>query len=134
METTIRTYGRTELAQLYFPAICPRAAWAKLRLYMSDYPRLRKLLACKRRTFLPVEVSLIFDTLGRSEGVKGVSGMGLMIGIQTVKPAGEIVAYCRDHGVLVLTAKDKVRLLPPLNIPMEQLQKAVAVIQEACKA
>ena len=76
----------------------------------------------------------IFDTLGRSEGVKGVSGMGLMIGIQTVKPAGEIVAYCRDHGVLVLTAKDKVRLLPPLNIPMEQLQKAVAVIQEACKA
>ncbi len=65
METTIRTYGRTELAQLYFPAICPRAAWAKLRLYMSDYPRLRKLLACKRRTFLPVEVSLIFDTLGR---------------------------------------------------------------------
>ena len=76
----------------------------------------------------------IFETLGRSEGVKGVSGMGLMIGIQTVKPAGEIVAYCRDHGVLVLTAKDKVRLLPPLNIPMEQLQKAVAVIQEACKA
>ena len=65
METTIKAYGRTELAQLYFPAICPRAAWAKLRLYMSDYPRLRKLLACRRRTFLPVEVSLIFDTLGR---------------------------------------------------------------------
>ena len=65
MVNEIRTYGRTELAQLYFPAICPRAAWAKLRLYMSDYPRLRKLLACKRRTFLPVEVSLIFDTLGR---------------------------------------------------------------------
>ena len=65
METTIRTYGRTELAQLYFPAICPRAAWAKLRLYMHDYPRLRKLLASGRRTFLPVEVALIFDTLGR---------------------------------------------------------------------
>ena len=65
MVNEIRTYGRTELAQLYFPAICPRAAWAKLRLYMSDCPRLRKLLACKRRTFLPIEVSLIFDTLGR---------------------------------------------------------------------
>ena len=65
METTIRTYGRTELAQLYFPAICPRAAWAKLRIYMHDYPRLRKLLASGRRTFLPVEVALIFDTLGR---------------------------------------------------------------------
>ena len=65
METTVKTYGRTELAQLYFPAICPRAAWAKLRLYMHDYPRLRRLLASKRRTFLPAEVALIFDTLGR---------------------------------------------------------------------
>ena len=65
METTVKSYGRTELAQLYFPAICPRAAWAKLRLYMSDYPRLRTLLSCKRRTFLPVEVALIFDCLGR---------------------------------------------------------------------
>ena len=65
METTVKSYGRTELAQLYFPAICPRAAWAKLRLYMSDYPRLRTLLCCKRRTFLPVEVALIFDCLGR---------------------------------------------------------------------
>ena len=64
METTVKTYGRTELAQLYFPAICPRAAWAKLRLYMHDYPRLRRLLASKRRTFLPAEVALIFDTLG----------------------------------------------------------------------
>ena len=59
-----KSYGRTELAQLYFPAICPRAAWAKLRLYMNDYPRLRQLLVSKRRTFLPVEVSLIFETLG----------------------------------------------------------------------
>ena len=76
----------------------------------------------------------IFDTLGQSEGVEAVSGMGLMIGFKTVKPAGEIVTYCREHGVLVLTAKDKVRLLPPLNIPMEQLEKAIAVIQDACKA
>ena len=65
METTVRTYGRTELAQLYFPAICPRAAWAKLRLYMSDYPRLSHLLTVRRRTFLPAEVALIFDCLGR---------------------------------------------------------------------
>ena len=65
METTIRTYGRTELAQLYFPAICPRAAWAKLRLYMSDYPQLHPLLSNTRRSFLPIEVSLIFDTLGK---------------------------------------------------------------------
>ena len=49
----VKTYGRTELAQLYFPAICPRAAWAKLRLYMSDYPQLHPLLSNTRRSFLP---------------------------------------------------------------------------------
>lgn len=77
--------------------------------------------------------AFIFDSLKDAPGVKGVSGMGLMIGIQTEKPAGEIVAKCRENGVLVLTAKDKVRLLPPLNIPMELLEKALNVIKEACQ-
>jgi acetylornithine/N-succinyldiaminopimelate aminotransferase len=75
----------------------------------------------------------IHETLGSCPGVEDVSGMGLMIGIKTVKPAGEIVEYCRDHGVLVLTAKDRVRLLPPLNIPMELLDKALKVIAAACE-
>lgn len=74
----------------------------------------------------------IFDTLNGAPGVIGVSGMGLMIGIQTEKPAGEIVTACRENGVLVLTAKNKVRLLPPLNIPMDLLEKALNVIKEAC--
>ena len=56
-----------------------------------------------------------------------------MVGIKTAKPAGEVVTACREKGVLCLTAKDKVRLLPPLNIPMEQLQKAVAIIKVCCK-
>lgn len=77
--------------------------------------------------------AFIFDTLKDAPGVVGVSGMGLMIGIKTEKPAGEIVAKCREQGVLVLTAKDKVRLLPPLNIPMELLEKAICIIKEACK-
>ena len=55
-----------------------------------------------------------------------------MIGIKTVKPAKEVVAACMDKGVLCLTAKDKVRLLPALNIPMEDLEKAVAVIKAVC--
>ena len=55
------------------------------------------------------------------------------IGIKTVKPAKEVVAACMDQGVLCLTAKDKVRLLPPLNIPMEQLEKAVEIIKSAAK-
>ena len=77
--------------------------------------------------------AFIFDSLKDAPGIRGVSGMGLMIGIQTEKPAGEIVAKCRENGVLVLTAKDKVRLLPPLNIPMELLEKALNVIKEACQ-
>ena len=75
----------------------------------------------------------IFTQLQGAEGVESVSGMGLMIGIKTAKPAKEVVTACMEQGVLVLTAKDKVRLLPALNIPMEQLQKAVAVIKAACK-
>ena len=75
----------------------------------------------------------IFSELESAEGIESVTGMGLMIGIKTVKPAKEVVSACIKSGVLVLTAKDKVRLLPALNIPMEQLQQAVAVIKEACK-
>ena len=74
----------------------------------------------------------IIDTLTGKSGIKGISGMGLMLGIQTEKKAGDIVAECREMGVLVLTAKDKVRLLPPLNIPMDTLKKAVAIIEKAC--
>ena len=75
----------------------------------------------------------IFDQLTGAPGVESVSGLGLMIGIKTVKPAREVVARCIENGVLCLTAKDRVRLLPALNIPMEQLKKAVAVLKDACK-
>lgn len=76
----------------------------------------------------------IFDELSGAEGVESVSGMGLMIGVKTAKPAGDVLKYCMDKGVLCLTAKDKVRLLPALNIPDDVLAEAVAVIKEACKA
>ena len=76
----------------------------------------------------------VFSELSGAAGVESVSGMGLMIGIKTVKPAGEVVRACMEQGVLCLTAKDKVRLLPALNIPMEVLQKAVAVIKAVCAA
>jgi acetylornithine/N-succinyldiaminopimelate aminotransferase len=75
----------------------------------------------------------VFAELANAEGVEAVTGLGLMIGIKTVKPAKEVVAACMEQGVLCLTAKDKVRLLPALNIPMELLQKAVAIIKEAVK-
>ena len=75
----------------------------------------------------------IFNELGNAEGIKSVSGMGLMIGLETEKEAKEVVAACREKGVLVLTAKTKVRLLPPLNIPDELLSKAVDIIKECVK-
>ncbi len=73
----------------------------------------------------------IFDQLSGADGVKSVSGMGLMIGIEPVGDAKTILAKCRERGVIALTAKNKVRLLPPLNIPMELLQQAVSVLKEA---
>lgn len=75
----------------------------------------------------------IVKTLSSAEGIESVSGMGLMIGIKTMKPAGEVVQTCLENGVLCLTAKDKVRLLPPLNIPMSLLREAVEIIALACK-
>ena len=74
----------------------------------------------------------IFNELTGAKGVEAVNGLGLMIGIKTVKPAREVVGRCIENGVLALTAKDRVRLLPALNIPMEQLKKAVAVLKAAC--
>ena len=74
----------------------------------------------------------IKQELTGAKGVLGVSGLGLMLGIQTEKNASDIIAACREKGVLVIKAKDKLRLLPALNIPMEQLKKAVAVIKECC--
>ena len=74
----------------------------------------------------------IFDELCGAKGVESVSGLGLMIGIKTVRPAKEIIAECIENGVLCLSAKDKVRLLPALNIPMEVLAKAVKIIKDAC--
>lgn len=79
------------------------------------------------------KAQLVKDTLEGQEGIESLSGLGLMIGIKTVKDAKEVVGICRENGVLVLTAKDKVRLLPPLNIKKEELIKALEVIKEACK-
>ena len=73
----------------------------------------------------------IFSEFENADGVESISGMGLMVGIKTVKPAAEVIKKCMENGVLCLTAKDKVRLLPALNIKQSDLEKAVKVIKEA---
>ena len=76
--------------------------------------------------------AMAFEALQGAPGVESVSGMGLMIGIKTVKPASDVVKACMENGVLCLTAKYKVRLLPALNIPEDVLMKAINVIKGAC--
>lgn len=67
-----------------------------------------------------------------AKGIESVSGLGLMIGLKTEKPAGDVVKRCNEKGVLCLTAKDRVRLLPALNIPESVLMEAVAIIKSVC--
>lgn len=77
---------------------------------------------------------IIFDSLTGAEGIKAISGMGLMLGIETEKDASEVVAECMKNGVLVLKAKNKVRILPALNIPVDLLINALEVLKNACKS
>ncbi len=73
----------------------------------------------------------LFEALSQADGVESVSGMGLMIGVKTVRPAADVIADCMEKGLLVIKAKDKVRLLPALNIPMDVLKKAVEILTSA---
>ena len=75
---------------------------------------------------------LLRGLLQDAPGIEALSGLGLMVGIRTTRPASDVVADCMQNGVLCLTAKDKVRLLPALNIPDELLVKAADVIKAAC--
>lgn len=71
----------------------------------------------------------VFASLHGAKGIEGVSGLGLMVGIKTTAPAADVVKECIERGVLCLTAKEKVRLLPALNIPMEDLEFAIETIK-----
>lgn len=75
----------------------------------------------------------IISQLSDAKGIKNVSGMGLMLGIETEKNAADVISECAKNGVLVIKAKNKVRLLPALNIPMDLLKKAIEVIKTACE-
>ena len=65
------------------------------------------------------------------KGVKSVDSMGLMLGISTDKDAGEIAKSCLENGLLVLTAhKNKVRLLPALNISYDEINQGLKILKE----
>ena len=87
-----------------------------------------KLLAEVRK-----KSAYIISELTGAKGVKSVSGKGLMLGIDCEKDANDVITHCREKGVLVIKAKQKVRLLPALNIPWGLLEKAIKIIKEACE-
>ena len=63
--------------------------------------------------------------------VKEVSGLGLMVGIAFDDPriqAGDVLAQCREKGLLVLTAKDRLRLLPPLVLTQVDVDAALRIL------
>jgi len=78
--------------------------------------------------------AVIFEKAAKFENVASVTGMGLMIGIELKSGTSKAVAIkCLEKGLIVLTAHEKVRLLPPLNITEEQLEKGLAILEEAIK-
>ena len=78
--------------------------------------------------------AVIFEKAAKFENVASVTGMGLMIGIELKSGTSKAVAVkCLEKGLIVLTAHEKVRLLPPLNITEEQLEKGLAILEEAIK-
>ncbi len=71
----------------------------------------------------------IREKLLTSPEVASVSGMGLMIGIELKnKKAGDVVKAALDKGLLLLTAKTKIRLLPPLTITYEEIDKGLEIL------
>ncbi len=74
--------------------------------------------------------SYIVSTLTGAPGVKSVSGLGLMLGIETEGDASAILAACMNRGILPIKAKSKIRLLPALNISWDELKEAVGILAE----
>lgn len=66
--------------------------------------------------------------------VASLSGIGLMVGIELKnKKAADVVKAALDEGLLLLTAKTKVRLLPPLTISYEEIDKGIAILEKLLK-
>jgi len=72
----------------------------------------------------------IRSELAHVSGIRAITGMGLMLGLETEKSAGQVTADCLRDGLLVLTAHEKVRLLPPLNISFDEIRQGIAILKK----
>ena len=102
--------------------VCCAGAVSVIERLTDDF-----LASVKRRS------GYVMSTLYGAPGIESVSGMGLMIGVKTTAPAVAVVKACIEKGVLCLTAKDKVRLLPALNIPKADLEYAIETLKSVAK-
>lgn len=73
----------------------------------------------------------IFSSLRGAKGCKNITGLGLMIGLECERPVKDVIEKGIKNGVLCLSAKAKLRLLPALNIPFDLLEKAISIIKDA---
>ncbi|MBO5955228.1 MAG: aspartate aminotransferase family protein [Clostridia bacterium] len=78
--------------------------------------------------------SYLWSRLKEIKGVKSVWGLRYMIGIETDSDAKEILKKCLENGLLILTAKDRVRLLPPLNITRAELDKGIEILKSVIES
>lgn len=71
------------------------------------------------------------EKLSEIPEVDGIDGLGLMIGVRLkTKNASDICKACLDNGLLVLTAKTKLRFLPPLTITYEEIDKGIEILKK----
>lgn len=68
--------------------------------------------------------------IGRMPNVRGVSGLGLLIGVEIEKNAREVAERCLEKGLIVLTAKSKLRLLPPLCVSKGEMDAGLKILNE----
>ena len=61
--------------------------------------------------------------------VKNVRRMGLMVGIEIEQDAHDIAVKCVQNGLLIITAKDVLRMLPPLTITKENIDEAITILK-----
>lgn len=115
------TYG-THATTFGGNPVCAAAAYSVLtRLNDELFSHVRE---CRKR---------IEAELSSAKNVVSITGKGLMVGIE-ISPqltASEVVGKCIEQGLIPLTAKNKIRLLPPLNITFEELHKGLTILKKA---
>jgi len=99
--------GRYTVARLTSPALL-NEVWRKGEILKT------RLLACPN--------------------VAGVSGLGMMLGVELKRgQARDMAEKCLTKGLLVLTAKSRVRLLPPLTISDGELEQGLRILEEVLR-